>query len=145
MLAVPTNKEMGRSHQDSNPTSLCFIAVLLAIGHKRVIPASRNWLKILPTLMPEKPSLHTTVLGRITVKHVHLSQVCVSQSNRRSRNEIDLTVTTPFYTPALTYMSVVLDIQGVQLPSIDLPKDFAKYHSQMRLFFQKQSYRRSKV
>jgi len=102
MLAVPIGKEMGRAHQDSSPTSLRFIAVLLAIGHKRVIPASRNWLKILPTLMPEKPSLHTTVLGRITVKHVDLSQVCVIQANLRSTNETVLTVSTPLYTPAFT-------------------------------------------
>ena len=32
MLAVPTGKEMGGTHQDSSPTSPCLIAVLLVIG-----------------------------------------------------------------------------------------------------------------
>ena len=38
MLAVPTVEEMNGAHQDSSTTSSCFIDVLLAIGHTRVIP-----------------------------------------------------------------------------------------------------------
>ena len=103
----------------------------------------RNGPKLLPTPMSQKPSLHAIMLGGITVKHVHLSQVCVSHANLGSTNW----VTTTWHT--CIYMSMVPNIQGAQLSWVDLPKDFAEYipFSIEVAFaaFQKQTFWTSKV
>ena len=58
----------------------------------------RNGPKLLPTPMSQKSSLHAIMLGGITVKHVHLSQVCLSHANLGSTNW----VTTPLDAHAFT-------------------------------------------